>query len=76
MRRPPFAEQRILSIADGFVRFRYKDKQTASGLQVLDPPLPATGRPMLLTSSAPRILFLIFLLIKAVNSVVEKFREK
>jgi hypothetical protein len=28
VRRPPFAEQRILSIADGFVRFRYKDKQT------------------------------------------------
>jgi len=28
VRRPPFAEQRILDIADGFVRFRYKDKQT------------------------------------------------
>jgi hypothetical protein len=28
VRRPPFAEQRILDIADGFVRFWYKDKQT------------------------------------------------
>jgi hypothetical protein len=28
VRRPPFAEQRILDIADGFVHFRYKDKQT------------------------------------------------
>ena len=28
VRRPPFAEQRIIHIADGFVRFRYKDKQT------------------------------------------------
>jgi hypothetical protein len=28
VRRPPFAEQRILDIANGFVRFWYKDKQT------------------------------------------------
>jgi hypothetical protein len=28
VRRPPFAEQRILDIADGFVRFWYMDKQT------------------------------------------------
>ena len=28
VRRPPFAEQRILDTADGFVCFRYKDKQT------------------------------------------------
>ena len=28
VRRPPFAERRILGIADGFVRFWYMDKQT------------------------------------------------